>query len=205
MAILDLPVSRWCVTHGELPRFLDYLLNEVKIFEMFGELPGVFLFMTGIFLLDPENRKSLFRFGLAILASSTATAIFKLLIFRCRPRTFFGETFVFPNETVWQSFCGVELIGHPVKETMSFPSGHSACACAFALAMFWLYPRGGILYFFIAFGVMCQRVISGAHYPSDTFVGAAIAFMVGSLVLFPPHFSRASSETAMDSPCKQRR
>lgn len=70
--------------------------------------------------------------------------------------------------------------------TTSFPSGHSASAAAFATGVL-LESRGwGAAVAPVAAAVALSRVYTGAHYPSDVLVGAALgvgaAFAVRGLV-----------------------
>ncbi|WP_078887779.1 bifunctional phosphatase PAP2/diacylglycerol kinase family protein [Streptomyces sp. NRRL S-118] len=70
--------------------------------------------------------------------------------------------------------------------TTSFPSGHSASAAAFATGVL-LESRGwGAAVVPVAAAVALSRVYTGAHYPSDVLVGAALgvgaAFAVRGLV-----------------------
>jgi membrane-associated phospholipid phosphatase len=49
-----------------------------------------------------------------------------------------------------------------------------------AVALGWLYPRGRWLFAAFAVMVACQRMEGGAHYLSDTLVGAAIGCLVAT-------------------------
>ncbi len=64
----------------------------------------------------------------------------------------------------------------PPKCQNSFPSGHTATAFAIAFAFVQYYPPLGGLFITLAAGVACSRMILGVHYPSDVFVGIAIAY-----------------------------
>ncbi|WP_459956638.1 phosphatase PAP2 family protein [Nocardia sp. IFM 10818] len=56
----------------------------------------------------------------------------------------------------------------------SFPSGHSACAAAFATAVALESPRTALVVAPLAATVAYSRVHTGVHWPSDVLVGAAI-------------------------------
>jgi membrane-associated phospholipid phosphatase len=70
----------------------------------------------------------------------------------------------------------------PMPSSTSFPSGHSASAAAFAVAIGDVLPalrrplRGA------AFIVAFSRVYTGVHYPGDVLVGAAVGTIVGRLI-----------------------
>ncbi|MFF8945971.1 phosphatase PAP2 family protein [Streptomyces sp. NPDC014864] len=59
-------------------------------------------------------------------------------------------------------------------DSSSFPSGHTAAAVAFTAAVATAWPPAGVLCAVPAAMVAVERVQSGAHYPSDVAVGAAI-------------------------------
>jgi len=68
----------------------------------------------------------------------------------------------------------------------SFPSGHAATAWGLAIGLSCVFPRGSGLFVVFASLASLQRVYSGAHYPSDVYAGAAIAFAWGWLFLSIP-------------------
>ncbi|MFC8433353.1 phosphatase PAP2 family protein [Streptomyces sp. NPDC057253] len=59
-------------------------------------------------------------------------------------------------------------------DSSSFPSGHTAAAVAFTAAVVPAWPALGVACAVPAAAVSVERVQSGAHYPSDVVVGAAI-------------------------------
>ncbi|MFG3023563.1 phosphatase PAP2 family protein [Streptomyces sp. NPDC048254] len=59
----------------------------------------------------------------------------------------------------------------------SFPSGHTAAAVAFTAAVAPVWPTVGALCAVPAALVALERVQSGAHYPSDVAVGAALGLV----------------------------
>jgi membrane-associated phospholipid phosphatase len=58
--------------------------------------------------------------------------------------------------------------------TLSFPSGHSSSAAAFATGVALEAPAAGLLLAPLALGVGYSRVHVGVHYPGDVLVGLAI-------------------------------
>ncbi|MER7251277.1 phosphatase PAP2 family protein [Kribbella sp. NPDC000426] len=63
----------------------------------------------------------------------------------------------------------------------SFPSGHSASAAAFAVAVGGLLPRLRPGLRVMASAVAFSRVYTGVHYPSDVLVGVAVGAVFGRL------------------------
>ena len=67
----------------------------------------------------------------------------------------------------------------------SFPSGHSASAAAFATGVALEMPPLAVPAGLLATGVGASRVYTGAHYPSDVFVGMALG---AGIALASRHF-----------------
>ncbi|MFG1813630.1 phosphatase PAP2 family protein [Kribbella sp. NPDC049174] len=61
----------------------------------------------------------------------------------------------------------------------SFPSGHSASAAAFAVAVGEVIPGFGPVLRVAASVVAFSRVYTGVHYPSDVLVGATVGALFG--------------------------
>ncbi|MQY28930.1 bifunctional phosphatase PAP2/diacylglycerol kinase family protein [Nocardia aurantia] len=132
---------------------------------------GVLWFVVGIGISvrkDRRTRRAALRGAAAIgIASPLTNLVFKNVFRRSRP-----------------PITGVPLVRHLVRPpiTPSFPSGHSASAAAFATAVAMEAPAAvavpvGVL----AASVAVSRVVSGAHYPSDVVVGAAVGTGCGLL------------------------
>ncbi len=69
----------------------------------------------------------------------------------------------------------------PMPASTSFPSGHSASAAAFAVAVGDVLPALRLPLQAAASIVAFSRVYTGVHYPSDVLVGAAVGGLVGRL------------------------
>ncbi len=67
------------------------------------------------------------------------------------------------------------------SKLQSFPSGHTATAVCFAIALSVLYPRGWWLFAILAVAAGAQRMVSQSHYLSDVLVGAALGCIVGAI------------------------
>jgi diacylglycerol kinase family enzyme/membrane-associated phospholipid phosphatase len=87
--------------------------------------------------------------------------------------------------------------------TLSFPSGHSASAAAFATGVAMESPLAGALVAPIALGVGYSRVHVGVHYPGDVVAGMAIG---GAIAATTEHWWRvrptapARVRSAFDAP-----
>ncbi|WP_369140760.1 bifunctional phosphatase PAP2/diacylglycerol kinase family protein [Modestobacter versicolor] len=71
--------------------------------------------------------------------------------------------------------------------TLSFPSGHSASAAAFATGVALESPAAGALLAPVALGVGYSRVHVGVHYPGDVVAGMAVG---GAVALATQHWWR---------------
>ncbi|WP_162245553.1 bifunctional phosphatase PAP2/diacylglycerol kinase family protein [Modestobacter sp. Leaf380] len=87
--------------------------------------------------------------------------------------------------------------------TLSFPSGHSASAAAFATGVALESPWAGALVAPVALGVGYSRVHVGVHYPGDVVAGLAVG---GAIAAASQHWWRvrptepARVRTAFDAP-----
>ncbi|MFI6033590.1 phosphatase PAP2 family protein [Streptomyces sp. NPDC051315] len=70
---------------------------------------------------------------------------------------------------------------HDRPDSSSFPSGHTAAAVGFTAAVAAVWPWAGAASAVPAVMVACERVHTGAHYPSDVVVGAAIGLTAAAL------------------------
>ena len=69
-----------------------------------------------------------------------------------------------------------------MPSSTSFPSGHSASAAAFAVAVGDVLPGLRRPLLGAAFIVAFSRVYTGVHYPGDVIVGAGVGAIVGRLI-----------------------
>jgi membrane-associated phospholipid phosphatase len=67
----------------------------------------------------------------------------------------------------------------------SFCSGHTATAVGLAISLSFFYPRGRWLFALFAALAATQRLESQAHYLSDTFAAAAVAFLCAAVCTDP--------------------
>ncbi len=183
---VDVPVAMWLRNWhwrfwaGNLPGLHAYV-SDIDMFEVFGHGLGLAVVLISIHQIDRARRWAIPRLLLCALACGGAANLFKLLISRVRPcdipLTFHGS--------VWKTFDSEHWLPLMKYENamQSFPSAHTALAFGFAAALIWLYPQGRYLFATIAVLVGSQRIISGAHFPSDVLVGAATGCLVSLFFL----------------------
>lgn len=181
MMTLDLPVSRWCFTHQNWGEPWNEFRRWLMLSEIFGHAWGAVLAGFAVYLLDPARRHVFFRLVFAVFAAGIAPNLVKLVLVRYRPRFFLDDAFPGAAENIRQTFGGFPTAF--LSGLQGFPSGHSALACATAVVLIRLYPRGKILFAALAALVMIQRVVASAHFPSDTLIGAAMGIFVATLCM----------------------
>ena len=112
---------------------------------------------------------SLFIF-LNILLSGVTVQIFKHILGRPRPPLFHSNNLstldIFNFDSRWHSF----------------PSGHTATIFAFIFCLIFLFPKIKNILITIAIIIASTRVIVGAHFVSDVFGGALIAYITTILL-----------------------
>jgi membrane-associated phospholipid phosphatase len=103
--------------------------------------------------------------------------LLKLCVARVRPRHFDFQGSVF------DTFSDLLPGSGGGSHVQSWPSGHTATAVGFCLALSAVFPQGKWLFRALAALVALQRIESGAHYLSDTLFAAGVAYVV-HLVVF---------------------
>ncbi|GGX31598.1 phosphatase PAP2 family protein [Streptomyces lomondensis] len=78
---------------------------------------------------------------------------------------------------------------HDRPDSSSFPSGHTAAGVAFSAAVAAVWPWAGAVCAVPAVMVAAERVHTGAHYPSDVAVGAAVGLAAAALVHRAPRLA----------------
>jgi undecaprenyl-diphosphatase len=157
---------------GRLPTTrVDRWLRRLSTFADHGKL---WLLVGAVLGLKPgQSRRAAVR-GLGSLAVSSAlvNVVLKRLFRRVRP-----------DLAAISSSRALRRSPH----TLSFPSGHSASAAAFAAGVALESPVAGALVAPVALGVGYSRVHVGVHYPGDVVAGLAVG---GAMALATQHWWR---------------
>ncbi|MEO8498211.1 MAG: phosphatase PAP2 family protein [Planctomycetota bacterium] len=167
---LDGPLARYDISHlpGDLRRL-------VQLSEVFAHGMGVGMILVTLWVLDRDHRLFVPRVAALAFLSGIIANLFKLLVTRHRPSNFDMDA------AASTSFIGIPgVLGS--SELQSFPSGHTATAVGLALALSSLYPHGRGLFAALAVLAAAQRVLSDAHFLSDTLTGAGIACFVAAML-----------------------
>ena len=172
---IDLPVVRW-VGQSSLPGDLCKL---VLLAEVFAHGIGVACILLTVYVLDWRHRRRLLRIAACAYGAGMLANLGKFSIARYRPVVLDDEAL---QGSVWDTFCGwfptlteaPSQVGR-ASEIQSIPSGHTAVAVGLAIGLSRYYPQGRWLFALFALLAAFQRIEVSAHFPSDTFAGAALA------------------------------
>jgi membrane-associated phospholipid phosphatase len=175
---VDLPLARWCV--GGHDKYWPWLMRFLRPAETYGHGAGLIFVILAIYLLDPRRRWALVRLAAMALGAGLMADVVKLLVLRTRPRNFNFQG------GVWDTFGQWLPLWHGLSGQQSMPSGHTALAVGLTLGLAWLYPRFRWLLLGMAVLVACQRITGGAHYLSDTLVGASLGCLSAAVFLKEP-------------------
>jgi len=166
---LDVPVSTWAHDHH-----LDRTLKAAwwsKVVKAPGHF-GLTVALAAVVVALTKRWQPAAALLLAGITSGLLYTIAKWVVGRTRP--FKG---VPPFE--FHSFAK-GIAGLWRAENMAFPSGHACLAFATAAGMTLIYPRLGWLFYLLATATGVERILEGAHYPSD--VAAALVLGVLSAI-----------------------
>jgi membrane-associated phospholipid phosphatase len=113
-----------------------------------------------------------------VVLSGLLVDALKLVVGRMRPRAL-NVGSVWDSFIAWLPVVTIGSSGGGTKsDIQSFPSGHTATAVGLAVGLSAVYPRGWWLFASFAALAATQRIESGAHYVTDTFAAASLAFLV---------------------------
>ncbi len=182
---IDLPVGiklrRWNDRAStEFDQTTHAYLGYFDIFEPFGHGIGVALILVVLHQLDARRRWAIPRVAACALAAGGVADLLKMLIIRTRP----NDVPLDFSGSVWETFGRWLPMLSGQSGTQGFPSAHTATAVGLAAALIWLYPQGRLLFTLLAVLVGCQRIVSGAHFPSDVCAGAVAGCLAATFLLY---------------------
>ena len=160
------------------------LRKGIMFAEVFAHGIGVAYILLAVAVLDRRGWRNTLRIAACAYVPGLLASAAKRLVARQRPSIADLEGSV---ESSWLGWLPTirtdqldEAFGYAIQ---SFPSGHTATGVGFAIGLSFAYPRGRWLFMFFATLAGLQRVVAGAHFPSDVFAGAAIACLVAPLLV----------------------
>jgi membrane-associated phospholipid phosphatase len=183
----DRPVSQW-VHETRIDVAITGRFHWVSVL---ARIPGNFLTFTlpaaiGLLICSGWHRTNkpgwwkpaamVFLGGVFVAANS----LVKWIVGRARPNQ--GEVFA-----VHPFVGGIHQIG---GRNQSFPSGDVCLAAATAISLWILFPRLRWAWIVIILIVAAQRILAGAHYPSDVVAAAALGWLLAAAarrVIFGPN------------------
>ena len=190
MLAIDLPVAQFCLkseeSGGVLPGDLRTFLN---LTEVFGHGFGIGLIGLSYYFLDRQRRLAVVRIMAGAFGAGFFANVFKmLLISRTRPRAFdFSGDFsgnVMDTFNNWVPlFTSGSLKAALDSSQIGSPSGHTAAAAGLAVMLAWRFPHARWLFALFVVLAALQRIVSGAHFVSDTFWGAAVGCVFGAFCI----------------------
>ncbi len=68
------------------------------------------------------------------------------------------------------------------KDSMSFPSGHTAFVFAISTVVYFYNRKIGLILFVLSFLMGLARIITGGHWPSDILGGAVLGVLSGVII-----------------------
>jgi membrane-associated phospholipid phosphatase len=173
---LALTIDMWVVQFWRTSKTPAFIVDVLESAETFGNGAGVVLLLILVLALQAVPRRALIRMATVSLGSGLLADFFKLLVARTRPRDLTIE------QGVLETFCGWFSPSTASSAMHSFPSAHVATAVGFAFALSYYFPRGRYVFVSLVCLVLVQRLQTGAHFVSDTLVGAALG--LGPAFLF---------------------
>lgn len=167
--------------------------RELEALAQYGQGAVSVLVATLIWMIDPTRRRRLLDWAAAALIAGAACMLMKLLLGRPRPLledpgVILGPWGMHPIPDAgapsgyvlahaWEWSSRVQyMLG-------SMPSRHTTFAAVLSVVLWTMYPRIRPLAIGMLALVGTMRVVTGAHYPSDVIVGAALGLAIGTLAM----------------------
>lgn len=177
--LMDVSVARWF--DGD-PISRD-LRGGLDLMRVFSDGSGVVLILFAIFLMAPQCRWHLPRLAVMALGAGALATLAKMFALRPRPSGINLDVASMDAAWIWKFDYSLSQIAAFDASTRSFPSGNVATATALAVGLWFIFPRGRILFAMITCGTALQRMASGAHFPSDVLGGCVAGLVWGYVCL----------------------
>jgi membrane-associated phospholipid phosphatase len=168
---LDGPVARWVAR--------NHPVNKASVVKRWVKRPGDFRYVWVLIPLATAAHATRWRAGVTLALASLFAGILystKWVYGRHRP------SFAMEPYTLHPFIGGPGGLLHATA--LSFPSGHTCLAFATASCLAALFPRTAVLGYAAALAVGVERVLEGAHYPSDVVAGAAFGVLATRLAMW---------------------
>lgn len=169
----DFRVSLWVRDADRIP---GDLRRGIMLAEVFAHGLGVLYILLVVLVLDRPGWSNALRVAACAYLPGLLAQSAKYLVARQRPSVADLDGSVSSSFLAWLPTVRTDQFDEAFDYAVqSFPSGHTATAFGLAIGLGFAYPKGRWLFLFFATLAGLQRIIAGAHYPSDVLVGAAIA------------------------------
>jgi membrane-associated phospholipid phosphatase len=195
---LDVCLSR-SAQEADLP---GEVRREFAALEQYGQFVYSAIAMWIVALLDPRARRKLWQWIDALGGSFILCQAAKVLVGRPRPKHDDPWTILGPLEPyLLERDEGLVAIFtwqvDKAHSLHSMPSSHAMAATVMSVFLATLYPRLWLPLTLLAMIVGFQRVVGGAHYPSDVIAGATCGWLVTRLVI---DFARPAEQLRSPDP-----
>src|SRR5579862_9159540 len=165
-------IDPWVFHHIQKPNVYDQ--DWGRALRSVGYWPLWMILALALWLVDrkrnPGNRRALFLAG-SITIAGIIGEVLKLIIRRERPGTLNGVY-------AFRAFSD-----HPFSSrNFGMPSSHAVIAFSGAAALSALFPEATCVWYALAIGCGVTRVLAGAHFVSDVYVGAVLGIVVAVVI-----------------------
>lgn len=181
-AAWDHELSIW-LSHLDVP---GDLRKGIELSEAFAHGLGAAVILLAVLVTSPQRRMAIWLAVLITVSSGIVANGLKGAFVRVRPHSqsviaVAGEK----NQVGTRDSSGRELVEASFWDARqrSFPSGHAATAWGLMIGLSVAFPRGIWLFGVLAVMASYQRILSGAHFPSDVAAGASIACVTAGLLV----------------------